>query len=55
MSEEDNIVSLKRYPKDYYASPKDLKNLKWRRFRPFPAKYRNGYETKAGIAAVRKD
>lgn len=53
MSEENNVVQLKKFPKDYYASFKDLKNLRWRKFKPFPAKHKNGYEMKAGIVAVR--
>jgi len=49
------VITQKKYPKDYYASPKDLKNFKWRKFRPWPAKHINGYELKAGVLAVRKD
>jgi len=53
MSEENNVVQLKKFPKDYYASPQDMKNPKWRRFRPWPTKRVNGYEMKAGVVAVR--
>ena len=50
---EDNVIELKKYPKDYYASDRDLLKPKWRRFRPWPAKKINGYEMKAGVVATR--
>jgi len=50
MSEESKV---KKFPKEYYASFKDLKNPKWRRFRPWPARQMGGYEMKAGIVAIR--
>jgi hypothetical protein len=53
MSEEDKVIPLRKYPRDYYASEQDLKNPKWRRFRPWPAKRVSGYEMKAGVVAVR--
>lgn len=54
MSEENNVVQLKKFPKDYYASPQDMKNPKWRRFSPWPVKRIHGYEFKSGVRAVRQ-
>ena len=48
MSEE----RVMKYPKDYYASERDVANYRWRRFRPWPCKEINGYKLKAKILAT---
>lgn len=44
---------MKRYSRDYFALPQEMRQRKFRYFNPATARKRNGYETKAGILAVR--